>query len=158
LGRVVAVAFGSNLGDRRTLILDAADRVAKLLSDFRLSSLIETAPVGEGLEHDPSFLNAAGVGGSDAPAREILSRLLEIEQEFGRTRPFPGAPRVIDLDLILAGDDVVKEADLEVPHPRFRERRFVLEPLSQIAPDLRDPVTGLAVRELLNRLDRRAGP
>jgi len=150
--RLVVVAFGSNLGDRRALIHAAAERVAALLADFQLSSLIETAPVGEGLENDPPFLNAAGVGRSDAPARDLLDALLAIEQDLGRSRPHPGAPRVIDLDLILAGEDVVNAPGLDVPHPRFRNRRFVLEPLTEIAPDLRDPVTGLTVAELLARL------
>lgn len=156
--RRVAVAFGSNLGDRRHAIQTAADRVAALLGDFRLSSMIETAAVGSGRANDPPFLNAVGVGVSDAPARELLQALLAIEEEFGRTRPFPGAPRIIDLDLILAGDDEVHEPELEVPHPRFRERRFVLGPLAEIAPDFSDPVTGQTVESLLKQLDKEPGP
>ena len=155
--RRVAVAFGSNLGDRRAAILAAADRVAALLDDFRLSEIVETAPAATAAKNDPPFLNAAGVGASAAPAREILDALLAIEQEFGRTRPFPGAPRVIDLDLILAGEDEVREPNVEVPHPRFRERRFVLEPLAAIAPGLVDPVSGRTVRELLDRLSETPG-
>jgi 2-amino-4-hydroxy-6-hydroxymethyldihydropteridine diphosphokinase len=155
--RRVAIAFGSNLGDRREAILAAADLVGALLSEFLLSSLIETAPVGEGLEHDPLYLNAAGVGTSDVSARDLLRALLAIEQELGRMRPYSGAPRIIDLDLILAGEEQVHESGLTVPHPRFRERRFVLEPLAEIAPTLRDPETGLTVRELLDRL-KKTGP
>jgi 2-amino-4-hydroxy-6-hydroxymethyldihydropteridine diphosphokinase len=109
-------------------------------------------PVGPGLEHDPLFLNAAGAGESAAPARDLLDMLLAIETERGRTRPRPGAPRTLDLDLILAGDEVIAEPGLTVPHPRFRERRFVLAPLAEIAPDLIDPVTRLSVRDLLARL------
>jgi 2-amino-4-hydroxy-6-hydroxymethyldihydropteridine diphosphokinase len=146
------VAFGSNLGDRRNALLEAADQVSRILSDFRLSSVIETAPVGAGLENDPLFLNAVGIGTSRASPRELLDDLLSIEEQCGRTRPYAGAPRVLDLDLILVGDEIVNEAGLHVPHPRFRERRFVLEPLSEIAPDIRDPVTGLTIGELLRRL------
>jgi 2-amino-4-hydroxy-6-hydroxymethyldihydropteridine diphosphokinase len=151
LPAVVAVAFGSNIGDRHRHIADAASQVATFLSSFRLSTIIETAPVGSGLEHDPPYLNAVGVGESTLPPRAIYERLRAIEAAAGRTRPYPGAPRTLDLDLILAGNSVLDEGDLQVPHPRFRDRRFVLEPLAEVAPDLRDPVTGLTARELLHR-------
>jgi 2-amino-4-hydroxy-6-hydroxymethyldihydropteridine diphosphokinase len=148
---LVVVAFGSNLGDRRRTILDAADRIAELLSSFRLSPIIETQPVGEGLENDPPYLNAVGVGEPDLPPRELFEKLRAIEAAAGRSRPYPGAPRILDLDLILAGDEVVEDGDLQVPHPRFRERLFVLEPLATVAPDLIDPVTGLSVQQLLEK-------
>ena len=149
---MVVVAFGSNLGDRERHILAAAGRVAVFLSNFRLSALIETAPVGAGLEHDPPYLNAVGVGESARSAREIYEDLRKIELAAGRTRPYAGAPRTLDLDLILAGDDVVEDGDLQVPHPRFRERLFVLDPLVELAPYLVDPVTGLTVRQLRDRV------
>jgi 2-amino-4-hydroxy-6-hydroxymethyldihydropteridine diphosphokinase len=149
--RSIVIAFGSNLGDRRRLILDAAAAVGRLLQNFRLSTLIETAPVGAGLENDPPYLNAVGVGDSALSARDIFEALRAIETAAGRTRPYAGAPRTLDLDLVLAGDDVVREADLDVPHPRFRDRPFVLEPLVEIAPDVRDPVTGLTAKQLLTR-------
>jgi 2-amino-4-hydroxy-6-hydroxymethyldihydropteridine diphosphokinase len=152
VSRRIAVAFGSNLGDRHRTILAAAADVGRILSDFTLSPLIETLPVGPGLEGDPPFLNAVGVGVSDATPRELLAGLMAIERATGRTRPYPGAPRVLDLDLILAGDDVANEPEVQVPHPRFRDRQFVLEPLAAIAPDLRDPVTGMTVGQLWERL------
>jgi len=151
LSAVIVVAFGSNIGDRHGQIVDAANQVGTFLSAFRLSTIIETAPVGPGLENDPPYLNAVGLGESTLSPRRIFERLRAIEAAAGRTRPYPGAPRTLDLDLILAGDTVMDEGDLQVPHPRFRERRFVLEPLAEIAPELRDPVTGLTVRELLAR-------
>jgi 2-amino-4-hydroxy-6-hydroxymethyldihydropteridine diphosphokinase len=151
---VVVVAFGSNLGDRHTAIREAAAKVAALFTSFRLSRIIETAPVGDGLENDPPYLNAVGVGESTLSPRELFAALRSIEAAAGRTRSTQGAPRTLDLDLILAGDQVMDEPDLQVPHPRFRERLFVLEPLAAIAPDLLDPVTGLTIQALLNRLPR----
>jgi 2-amino-4-hydroxy-6-hydroxymethyldihydropteridine diphosphokinase len=147
---VVVIAFGSNLGDRHTAIREAAGKVAALLTSFRLSPIIETQPVGDGLENDPLYLNAVGVGESAFSPRELLERLRAIESAAGRTRSTPGAPRTLDLDLILAAELVVDEPDLQVPHPRFRERLFVLEPLAALAPDLIDPITGLTIRELLH--------
>ncbi len=150
---MVVVAFGSNVGDRERQILDAAVAVASFLSNFRLSPIIETAPVGAGTEGDPPYLNAVGVGEADLSAAALLARLQAIEDAAGRTRPYPNAPRTLDLDLILLGDETVETSAVQVPHPRFRERRFVLEPLVAVAPDLRDPVTGLTMRELLARLN-----
>jgi 2-amino-4-hydroxy-6-hydroxymethyldihydropteridine diphosphokinase len=149
---VVVVAFGSNLGNRHSAIVEAADRVAALLTSFKLSAIIETQPVGDGLENDPPYLNAVGVGESSLSPRQLLEALLAIEAAAGRTRPHPGAPRTLDLDLILVGDRVADEPGLQVPHPRFRERRFVLQPLAELEPGLRDPVTGLTIQELLNLL------
>src|SRR4029079_13594613 len=133
-------------GDRHSQIVDAANQVATFLSSFRLSTIIETAPVGPGLEDDPPYLNAVGVGESALSPRGIYERLRAIEAAAGRTRPYPGAPRTLDLDLILAGDAVVEETDLRVPHPRFRGRRFVLEPLPGVPPHPRQPGSGPPAR------------
>ena len=148
----VAIALGSNLGDRRAALAFAADRLAALLDNSVLSDIIETDPVGEGLEDQPLYLNAALVGETSLDARALLEALRQIETDYGRTRPFPGAARTLDLDLVLFGDSLVSEPDLEVPHPRFRERFFVLGPLAEIAPEMRDPLTGLKVWELLRVL------
>ncbi|HEX2280661.1 MAG TPA: 2-amino-4-hydroxy-6-hydroxymethyldihydropteridine diphosphokinase, partial [Thermomicrobiales bacterium] len=105
-------------------------------------------------EHQNLYLNAVAVGETNRSAREVLDALMAIEHAFGRQRSFPNAPRTLDLDLILFGRDIVVESDLEVPHPRFRDRFFVLGPLAEIAPDMIDPVTGLRVGELLRELLR----
>lgn len=150
----VAIALGSNLGDRRAALTFASERLASLLTDTVLSDIIETDPVGEGLEDQPLYLNAALVGETNLDARALLDAIRQIETDYGRTRPFPGAARTLDLDLILFGDQTVIEPGLEVPHPRFRERFFVLGPLAEIAPDMRDPLSGLNVVELLRALLR----
>jgi 2-amino-4-hydroxy-6-hydroxymethyldihydropteridine diphosphokinase len=150
----VAISLGSNLGDRRAAISFATERLAALLSSPVLSDIIETDPVGEGLDDQPLYLNAVLVGETTFGARALLEAMQRIETEFGRERPFPGAARTLDLDLILLGDTLVSEPGLEVPHPRFRERFFVLGPLAEIAPDMRDPLTGLKVWELLRALLR----
>lgn len=151
---VAVVAVGSNLGDRQAAMRFAAARLAPLLSGLAISDTIETEPHGAGLEEQPLYLNAVAVGDTPLAARDLLAALLAIEGEFGRTRPAPGAPRTLDLDLILLGDAVIDEPGLRVPHPRFRERFFVLGPLAGVAPSLVDPVTGLTVWRLLQQLLR----
>jgi 2-amino-4-hydroxy-6-hydroxymethyldihydropteridine diphosphokinase len=146
----VAIALGSNVGDRRATLTSALDALAPWVHDLHASSFYDTPYIGT--EVQPSVLNAAAVGVSPLAAHALLERLLAIEQDFGRTRPYGGAPRTLDLDLILYGDAVIDEPGLVVPHPRFRERRFVLEPLAEIAPGWRDPVTGHSIAELLRRL------
>lgn len=150
-GVVAVVALGSNLGDRQAHLDFAISRLRQLLEDIQISPVHETEPVGVP-DDQPPFLNAAVIGRTTLGASELLAALLAIEHDAGRQRPFPGAARTLDLDLILFGERVIDQPGLHVPHPRFRERRFVLEPLVEIAPGLQDPVTGLTVVELLKRL------
>jgi 2-amino-4-hydroxy-6-hydroxymethyldihydropteridine diphosphokinase len=147
----VAIALGSNLGDRERHFESARARLFSLLANFRMSTVRETEPVGVS-DRQPPFLNAAAVGDTQLSADELFQALRDIEAAAGRERPFPGAPRTLDLDLILFGTAIRNQPSLTIPHPRFRERRFVLEPLAEIAPELRDPVTSLTVAELLARL------
>jgi 2-amino-4-hydroxy-6-hydroxymethyldihydropteridine diphosphokinase len=149
----VAIALGSNLGDRERYLRDAVEALRAFISNLRVSSFHETAPVGVG--DQPAFLNGVVVGETSLDARALLTRLLEIEQQFGRERPYAGAPRTLDLDLILYGDAVLDEPGLIVPHPRFRERAFVLEPLAESAGEWRDPTTGSRVAQLLDQVQER---
>lgn len=153
MGRVAAIALGSNLGDRTAHLEYAVHRLRSQLADLRVSRYVETAPVGVP-DRQPDFLNAAVVGEAGESPRELLDVLIAIERERGRERPYSNAARTLDLDLVLFADQVVNEPDLVVPHPRFRERRFVLEPLAEIAPDLVDPITGETVAALLRALLR----
>jgi 2-amino-4-hydroxy-6-hydroxymethyldihydropteridine diphosphokinase len=148
----VAVALGSNLGDRARCLHDAAQAIRAFVPDVRLSTFHDTAAVG-GRGDEPRFLNAAAVGSTTLDPHTLLARLLDIEQRFGRERPYPNAPRTLDLDLILYGSEVIDSPRLTVPHPRFRERRFVLAPLAEIAPDWTDPVTGLTILQLLQAVE-----
>jgi 2-amino-4-hydroxy-6-hydroxymethyldihydropteridine diphosphokinase len=148
------VGLGANLEDppaqiARALELLAAEDGIELVG---VSSLRETDPVG--YEDQPRFLNAAAELRSSLGARELLERLLAIELRLGRVRgdgPRFG-PRTIDLDLLLYGDEVIDEAGLTIPHPRLHDRRFVLEPLADLAPKLVVPGLG-RVEELLAELD-----
>jgi 2-amino-4-hydroxy-6-hydroxymethyldihydropteridine diphosphokinase len=148
----VAIAIGSNLGNRDAAVAFASTQLASFLSNFAISDTIETWPVGEGTEDQNLYLNAVAVGDTDLSPRQLLEALLVIEQGFGRERPSRNAARTLDLDLILHDNEIVIEPGLEVPHPRFRERFFVLGPLAEIAPDMVDPVSQMRVAELLKRL------
>jgi 2-amino-4-hydroxy-6-hydroxymethyldihydropteridine diphosphokinase len=151
---LAAIALGSNLGDRRAHLDYAVSRLEGLLSSLKVSRYYETEPVdiaGAQL----LFLNAAAVGTTTLSAEALLDELLRIESERGRNRPWPRAPRTLDLDLILFGNEKIKESSLIVPHARFRERRFVLEPLAEVGSDLVDPVTGLTIGALLRQLPKR---
>jgi 2-amino-4-hydroxy-6-hydroxymethyldihydropteridine diphosphokinase len=152
----VAIALGSNLGDRERYLRDTLDALKPDIHDLRVSAFYDTAPV-DMPGNPPRVLNAAAVGETALSARDLLHRLLEVERQLGRERPYPGASRTVDLDLILYGDAVIDEPpELVVPHPRFRERTFVLEPLADVAADWIDPVTGQTVAQLLQSLG--AGP
>jgi 2-amino-4-hydroxy-6-hydroxymethyldihydropteridine diphosphokinase len=147
----VAIALGSNLGAREAHIQRAVGLTGLFVDDIRVSSIHETAYVGPA-GTQPPFLNAALAGRTTLSARELLRALLDIERAFGRTRPYQDAPRPIDLDLILYGTSVINQPGLVVPHPRFRQRRFVLEPLAEVAADWLDPISGRRVEELLRNL------
>ena len=158
---LAAIALGSNLGDREAHLAFAVRRLSSILSDLRQSRWYDTDPVGvpfddaQGKPSDqPRYLNGVVVGNTTLSARELLQQLLAIEADAGRTRPLPLAPRTLDLDLILYGNQRIQEPGLVVPHPRFRERLFVLEPLADLAPDLVDPVSGEAISALLARARR----
>ena len=150
---LVAIALGSNLGDREAHLAFAVSRLAALLAHLRQSTWYDTAHVGVG--EQPRYLNGIVVGETSLTARQLLDRLLAIEREDGRERPALGAARTLDLDLILYGSARLAEPGLSVPHPRFRERLFVLEPLAELVPDWIDPVSGDAVSSLLQRARRR---
>jgi 2-amino-4-hydroxy-6-hydroxymethyldihydropteridine diphosphokinase len=145
---VAYIGLGSNLGDREENLLAALERLSEL-GLVRASSFRETDPVG--VTDQPRFLNAAAELETDLSPRDLLVKLLGIERELGRDRAAETrwGPRTIDLDLLLYGDEVLDEPGLTVPHPRLAERRFALEPLQELAPELTLP-DGRRVRDLLD--------
>jgi len=149
--QLAAISLGSNLGDRRAHIAWAVERLAELLTNLRVSAILETEPVDVS-DPQPPYLNAAVVGRTDLAPDALMQRLLDLERERGRVRPTPRAPRTLDLDLILYDDVILETRELTLPHPRFRDRRFVLEPLAELAPDWKDPVTGKSIATLLGEL------
>ena len=152
---VAYVGLGSNLGDRLANLRAGLEEVERLAGPAVCSPAYETVPVG--LVDQPPFLNAACRIETDMGPRELLAALLAAEAARGRVRSVSGGPRTLDLDLLLCGDLVIDEPGLTVPHPRMRERAFVLVPLVDLAPGVIDPVSGLTARQMLDRLPRPLG-
>lgn len=147
------LGVGSNLGNRLAFLRGGRD---SLISHFeitlrRVSGVYETEAVG-GPADNPPFLNAILEIETSLSPRELLAACLAVEDEFGRSSPMEWAPRTLDIDLLLYGDAVVAEDDLQIPHPRLHERAFVLEPLREIAPDLVHPVLHRTMAELADDL------
>jgi 2-amino-4-hydroxy-6-hydroxymethyldihydropteridine diphosphokinase len=152
--KTVYIGLGSNLGDRAANLGDARRRMEELeITITRASSIYETAP--RDVINQPWFLNQVVEAATDCLPRKLMARLLRIEREMGRRRLIPKGPRSLDLDILLYGDFIVDAPGLQIPrplqipHPRIGERRFVLEPLAELAADLRDPRSGLTVRQML---------
>ena len=139
-------------GDREANLREAVKRVEKLGTLRGISSFHDTEPVGT--SEQPNFLNGAMLLETKLEPLELMRALLGIERAMGRDRASAPAkgPRVIDLDLLLMNDVVLNSDELTLPHPAMAERRFVLEPLAEIAPEMVDPVSGKTVAELLAEL------
>mgnify|MGYP005836404885 CR=1 FL=1 len=147
----VAVALGSNLGNRAGMLHAALLSLTPLITIKATSSIHETEPWG--LPDQPLYLNMAIIGFTDIPPFHLLSAFKQIERDLGRTpNPVRNAPRVIDIDLLLHGDTVLATTDLTLPHPHLHERRFVLAPLAEIAPTWVHPTLQHTIAELLAAL------
>ncbi len=150
------LALGANLpspaGPPEATLAAAVARLASFGRISARSSLYSTAPVG--LTDQPRFLNAVIALDTNLAARDLLHALLALERDFGRDRTssIPDGPRTLDLDVLFYGDQLISEPGLEIPHPRFAQRAFVLIPLHEIAPALRDPRSGRTIAQLLSVL------
>ena len=149
------IALGANLGDRDQTLRSAVAALRQLGSVDAVSSFYETAPVG--MVDQPDFLNAVVALRTALTPQELMTALLSIEKQHGRDRSasVPKGPRMLDLDLLSYGDAVMETPTLNLPHPSLAERRFVLAPLAEIAPEWRHPVSGKSAAILLSELSQR---
>jgi 2-amino-4-hydroxy-6-hydroxymethyldihydropteridine diphosphokinase len=153
--KTVYLSLGSNLGDRAANLRNAIKKLQEIGQVVAVSSFYETEPME--VTDQPWFVNCAVALKTELMPRQFLSLMLKIEREMGRRRVRPKGPRTIDIDILLFGNSVVHTPQLDVPHPAMHQRRFVLQPLSEIAADARHPVLKKKVCELLGALPRRSG-
>ena len=146
------IGLGSNVGDRAANLAEARRRLDDAGRITAESSIYETEPWGVD-PGQPDYLNQVVSIATALHAATLLEALLRIEQDMGRVRAAPGNPRLIDLDLLLYGDQVIDEPGLTLPHPRMCERAFVLAPLAEIAPDTIHPVNGMTISALCAKVD-----
>jgi len=150
MSSVAYLSLGSNIGDREDQLRRAISRVAEHGRVLSVSSFYETEPVE--VSHQPWFVNCAVALETSEPAEQLMRGLLGIERQMGRQRVRKKGPRTVDIDILMYGDLVVNTPELTVPHPAMARRRFVLEPLAEIAAEARHPVLKKTVRELLEEL------
>jgi len=148
--KLVYLSLGSNVGDREAQLLDALARLGAAGRIVAVSSLYETEPVE--FTEQPWFLNCAVALETTKTPRQLMMAILRIEEEMGRRRVQSKGPRSVDIDILLFGDAMVNSTEVTIPHPAMQQRRFVLEPLAEIAPDALHPVFKKTIRELRDDL------
>lgn len=155
--KLVYIGLGSNVGEREQHLAAAIAQLGELGTVTARSSLYETEPME--MPNQPWFLNCAVALETELMPKQLLARLLDIERSLGRKRNAarPKGPRTIDLDILLFASSIIEAPGLTIPHPAMHERRFVLEPLAEIAPDTRHPIFKRTMRELRDALPKEAG-
>ena len=149
----VYIALGSNLGDRAENLREAESALSAVVSVRMRSTVHETAP--QYVTDQPAFLNMVVAGDTSLTPEALLRRLKSIEQALGRKPSRRFGPRLIDLDILYYDDQIIERPDLVIPHPRIAERVFVLQPLSEIAPEKRHPLSGKTTSEMVSALIRK---
>ena len=147
---IVYLSLGSNVGDREAQLREAENRLAQLGRLIAVSSFYETEPVE--FTQQPWFLNCAVAIETSSTPEDLMASILRIEEEMGRRRLQNKGPRSIDIDILLFADAIVQSSELTIPHPAMHQRRFVLEPLAEIAPQALHPISKKTIRELLDEL------
>ena len=149
---LVVLGLGSNLGDSRRTITEAIDALREILTELRVASLYETEPLY--VTDQGRFINTVVSGYFDKSPEKLLHNVHKIETSFGRdrTKERRWGERTLDIDILLFGDLLIKQHDLEIPHPRLKERRFALEPLLELLPDAKEPGSGLPYRDICDAL------
>jgi 2-amino-4-hydroxy-6-hydroxymethyldihydropteridine diphosphokinase len=146
--KTVYLSLGSNLGDRKRMLESAISLLeGPHFRIRRVSTVYETEPID--LRRQAWFLNLVLEAETDLFPKQLLRRIQRVELELGRRRLKHKGPRTIDIDILLYGDSVIQSSELVIPHPRLKERRFVLEPLTELSPELRHPISGQTLAELL---------
>ena len=148
--KIVYLSLGSNIGDRAANLNSAIERLGVLGTIEKISSFYETEPVE--FTAQPWFLNIAVKLDTEKMPKQLLAGILDVEQQMGRRRTQKKGPRAIDIDILLFGNSIIDTKGLTVPHPAMHERRFVLEPLAEIAPEVRHPVFKRTLSELRDAL------
>ena len=148
--KIVYLSLGSNLGDRSLHLRQAIDKLGELGKVAAVSSFYDTEPVE--LTSQPWFLNCVAKLDTEKMPRQLMAAILGIEQQMGRQRKQQKGPRTIDIDILLFGSSIIDIPSITVPHPKLHQRRFVLEPLAEIAPEVRHPIFKRSVRELRDAL------
>jgi 2-amino-4-hydroxy-6-hydroxymethyldihydropteridine diphosphokinase len=151
-GETAFLSLGSNLGKREQNLGKAVEALGRVLKELRCSSIYETKPMY--FLEQPNFLNMVVMGQCLLPPKELLQRTLSIEIQMGRERAnyIPKGPRLIDIDILLFGRRIIRENELSIPHPHLKERQFVLIPLLELKPNLKDPEVGRPLSESLHTL------
>jgi len=150
MSELVYLSLGSNVGDRGAQLREAQTRLGSAGRVVAVSSVFETEPVE--FTEQPWFLNCAVALETSSTPRQVMTAILRIEEEMGRRRVQKKGPRAIDIDILLFGNIVMQDPELTIPHPSMQQRRFVLDPLAEIAPEMRHPVLEKTIRELRDAL------